>query len=155
MTRSSPKMLPKSRSDSESTREMMADDFDRQHDRRDEERRARRRGEVLQVCAEPLLLHALNVVIDRDRERAAERDVDVAGRRLQAGHKAHQVARQDEHEHRRHDREVARALVADVVVEHRLDRAQAVFDEDLQLAGLLDAEAAADDEAQHRPGDRR
>jgi hypothetical protein len=111
-----------------------------------------RRGKVLQVMAQALLFHALQVVIDGDGQRAAERHVDVGGRRLQAWNQAHQVPRQDEDEHRRDDGEIARTLVADVVVQHALHRGDAVFEHDLQFSGVVDAEAAPRDETQH--GDR-
>ena len=44
--------------------------------------------------------------------------------------------------------EIARTLVADVVVQHALQRRDAVLEQDLQLAGILDAEAAPRDETQ-------
>jgi len=96
---------------------------------------------------------SLDVIVDRDGQRAAERHVDVRGRRHQPRNQAHQVARQDEDEHGPDDAEVARPLVADVVVQHRLAGGDRVLDQDLQLPGVVHREAAPRDQADHRPED--
>src|ERR671914_60212 len=83
-TRCSPKMLPKRRSVRESTRE--------------EYRNARRRRKVFEIRHDALRLDALEVVVEPNRQRTGERDVDVAGRRAQAWDLSHQVAQQDEDE---------------------------------------------------------
>jgi hypothetical protein len=105
---------------------------------------------VLQVIDEALLADALHVVEDPGRDRATQRDVDVAGRGHQSRNQTRIVAEQDEQAKRRDERQVAAAVRPDPFLEQLDDRHHAVFEQDLELAGMLDAEPRAHDHAHDR-----
>ena len=100
---------------------------------------------MLQVGPDPLLLEPLVVVVQPRHERAGQRHVDVHRRRNQARDRAHQVPDPDERADCGDNRQVATALVSDVLVEHALEIADEILDDDLRLAGIVDAQARADE----------
>ena len=120
----------------------VADELDDQHQRRGPDRRAGHHGEVLQVVDDALLAEAHQVVEDPHRDGAAERDVDVRRRRHQAGDLADGVGDEDEQADRADERQVARALRPDVLAQDAEHAADEVLEQDLHLAGVLDAQAA-------------
>ena len=128
----------------------VADDLDREVDRSDPGRRARRRHEVLHVRDDALFLDSVELVVHEHRQRAPQGDVDVARRRLQPRHQAHQVAEQDEDEHRPDERQVVPPLGADEVVQHPVEERHRLFERQLQLPRVLDAQACPDEQAEHR-----
>ena len=119
-----------------------------------DDRHARHHREVLDVVERAVRDHALRVIVEPQRQRQRERHVDVAGRRSEAGNLAHQVADQDEHEDRAEQRQVLAALLAHVVFEHADEERDDVLEDDLQLAGVVDAQRGADGQADEEDEER-
>src|SRR5689334_17337110 len=132
----------------------VADDFDDEDHRRQRDRHARHHREVLDVGDRAVRHDALHVIVEPQRQRERERDVDVAGRRAEAGNLAHQVAEQDEDEDGAEQRQELAALRAHVAFEHADQERHDVLEDDLQLAGVVDAQLRADGQADEQDEQR-
>ena len=148
ITSSSPKMLPKSRSDSDITRDMWLISSIGNMIGPSHHGAPGGAPKCSDVLDDALLADALVVVVDPDRQRAAERDVDAAGRRHQAGHQPHVVPEQDEDAEGRDERQEA-VPFGPIHSSSRPSTARThVLEHDLERAGLLDAQPGAHDQAQ-------
>ena len=70
------------------------------------------------------------------------------------GNLSHQVAEQDEDEDRAEQRQELAALRAHVAFEHADEEGDDVFEDDLQLAGVVDAQRRADGQADEEDEER-
>ena len=150
MTSSSLKMLPKRRSDSDSTRDTWLMQLDGEHDGRNEDGRTRWHRKVLQISAQPLLFHTLDVVVHAGRQRAAHGDADIAGRRHEPRHQTHQVANQHERADGADDRHILSRFRPGEVLEQVRQERDGVLQQDLQPAGVLHVQSRSQDECQGR-----
>ena len=128
----------------------VADDLDDEHQRRHPHRGSRRQREVFHVIDDALLLDPLEVVVDPDCQGAPERDVEAARRRHEARNQPEVIREEDEDEQRADQRQILRPLRPDPLLQHPDHRADAVLHDDLEMTGVLDAEARAHEQAQRR-----
>src|SRR3954469_14247684 len=119
----------------------MADDLDREIQDADPPRRTGRRPEVLHIADDALGADAVEVVVDPRGDRAAERDVDVAGGGHQSGDQPHVVPAQDKDAEGRDERQKTAPFRTNPLLEQVPNRGQAVLEDDLQLTGVFDAQS--------------
>src|SRR4029077_15682598 len=114
----------------------MTDELDRKIQEADPKRCGGWTPELLHVAADALNPDSVEMVIDPCRDRAPERDVDVAGRSNQPRHEPHVVAAEDENAKGGDERQTTPSLRADPLFQELEARRQAVFEDDLQLARI-------------------
>ena len=82
-----------------------------------------------------MFLHAVEVVVAKHHQGAAQGHVPIAGARGHAGDQAEEIIEQDEETEGTHQRQVALGVVADIVRQHLAQKGDGVFHDLLQGAG--------------------